>query len=322
MCAPPAPGIITGMIEVRELTKDYGDTRAVNRLSFTARPGVVTGFVGPTGSGKSTTMRIILGLDAPTSGTALVNGQCHATIDRPMNTVGALLDVGALHGGRSAADHLRFLARGNGIGYCRVAEVLEEVGLSAVAGRRIGSFSVGMRQRLGIAGALLGDPGVLVFDDPVNGLDPDGIRWIRDLMRSLAAQGRTVLVSSHHISEMALTADQLLIIGRGELITETSTQELAQRFRRDVFVRTPRRGGLTRVLTDMGATVLAEPGGGLSVTGLDAWRIASAAAVHYIPIQELTPRSGSLEDAYLELTNASVEYRPQAAGHLDRRPAS
>ncbi|MGH4003846.1 MAG: ABC transporter ATP-binding protein [Pseudonocardiaceae bacterium] len=322
MCVRPAPGSIARMIEVRDLTKDYGDKRVVNRLSFTARPGVVTGFIGPTGSGKSTTMRIILGLDAPTSGTALVNGQRPATLDRPMQTVGALLDVGALHGGRSAADHLGSLACSNGIGHRRVAEVLEEVGLSELAANRIDGFSRGMRQRLGIAGALLGDPGVLLFDDPVNGLDPDGIRWVRDLMRSLAAAGRTVLVSGHHLSEMALTADQLLIVGRGELITETSMQELTERSRRDVFVRTPRRGGLTTVLTGMGATVFAEPGGGLSVTGLDAWRIASAAAAAYIPIQELTPRSASLEDAYLELTNASVECRVQSAGHLDRRPAS
>ncbi len=322
MCARPARGTITGMIEVHELTKDYGGKRAVNRLSFTACPGVVTGFLGPTGSGKSTTMRIILGLDDPTSGTALVNGQRHATVDRPMQTVGALVDVGAMHRGRSAADHLQLLARSNGIGRRRVAEVLEEVGLSAMAGKRIGGFSLGMRQRLGIAGALLGDPGVLLFDDPVSGLDSDGIRWVRDLMRSLAAQGRTVLVSSHHLSEMALTADQLLIIGRGELITETSMRELTERSRRDVFVRTPRRSGLTKVLAGMGATVLAEPGGGLSVTGMDAWRIASAAAARHIPIQELTPRSASLEDAYLELTNASVEYRVQSAGHLDRRPAS
>ncbi|MGH3884190.1 MAG: ATP-binding cassette domain-containing protein, partial [Pseudonocardiaceae bacterium] len=207
-------------------------------------------------------------------------------------------------------------------GHRRVAEVLEEVGLSELAANRIDGFSRGMRQRLGIAGALLGDPGVLLFDDPVSGLDADGIRWVRDLMRSLAAAGRTVLVSGHHLSEMALTADQLLIVGRGELITETSMQELTERSRRDVFVRTPRRGGLTTVLTGMGATVFAEPGGGLSVTGLDAWRIASAAAAAYIPIQELTPRSASLEDAYLELTNASVECRVQSAGHLDRRPAS
>ncbi|HEX4099821.1 MAG TPA: ATP-binding cassette domain-containing protein [Pseudonocardiaceae bacterium] len=283
------------MIEVRDLTKDYGDERAVNRLSFTARPGVVTGVLGPNGAGKSTTIRLILGLDAPTSGTALVNGKHCASIDRPMHTVGALLDTSTMHCGRSAADHLRDLAHSNGIGQLRVAEVLDEVGLSAVTEKRIGAFSAGMRQRLGVAGALLGDPGVLLFDEPMNGLDQEGIRWIRGLMRSLAAQGRTVLVTSKHMSEMAQTADKMLVIRRGELITETSTRELLQR---DVFVRSPRTGGLTKVLTGMGATVRAEPGGGLLVTGMDAWRIASAAAAHYIPIQELTPRWGSLEDTW------------------------
>lgn len=297
------------MIEVRELTKNYGDKRALNRLSFTAHPGVVTGLLGPNGSGKSTTMRIILGLTAPTSGTALVNRQRAEIIDRPMHTVGAPLAADAMHDGCSAADHLACLARGNGIGRRRVAEVLEKVGLSPMAGKRIGGFSPGMRQRLGIAGALLGDPGVLVFDEPMHRLDPKGSRWIRDLMRSLAAEGRTVLVSSNQMSEMVGTADQLLVIGRGERIMEISKGELTERCRRDVFVRSPRSGGLTRVLTSMGATVLAEPGGGLSITGMDAWRIASTAAAHYIPIQELTPRSASLEGSYLKLTNAGVEYR-------------
>ncbi|MBV8993832.1 MAG: ATP-binding cassette domain-containing protein [Pseudonocardiales bacterium] len=296
------------MIEVRELTKDYGDQHAVNRLSFTARPGLVTGLLGPNGAGKSTTMRLILGLDPQTAGTVLVNGQRCATIDRPLHTVGALLDAGPAPGECSAVDYLQHLARDNGIGRCRVDKVLDESGLSAVAGGRLGEFSLGMRQRLGIAGALLGDPGVLLFDEAANGLDPDGIKWIRDLMRSLAAQGRTVLVSSPDINEMALTADQLLILERGELITEVATRELTWRLRGDVFVRTPRRGGLTRVLTGMGATVLPEPGGGLSVTGLDAWRIASAAAAYYIPIQELTPRNASLEDFYSNLTTSSSEY--------------
>lgn len=298
MCARLARVSIASMIEVRELTKDYGQERAVNRLSFTAWPGAVTGVLGSNGAGKSTTMRLILGLDAPTSGTALVNGQRCATIDRPMHTVGALLDTSTMSGGRSAAEHLRCLAEGNGIGRLRVAEVLDEVGLSAVTGKRIGDFSAGMRQRLGVASALLGDPGVLLFDEPMNGLDQEGIRWLRGLMRSLAAQGRTVLVTSKHMSEMALTADKMLVIRRGELITETSTRELTERLRRDVFVRSPRTGGLTRVLTGMGAAVRAEPGGGLLVTGLDAWRIASAAAAHYIPIQELTPRYRSLEDTW------------------------
>lgn len=319
MCAHPPRGSISPMIEVRELVKDYQGKRAVNRLSFTARPGVVTGFLGPKGAGKSTTMRIILGMDAPTSGTALVNGQRHTALDRPAHTVGALLDTGAMpdehsvnehsvseHGVNeySAADHLQQLARCNGIGRRRVTEVLDEVGLSDLAGERIGGLSLGMRRRLGVAGALLGDPGVLLFDEPMHGLDSDGTRWIRDLTQTLAAQGRTVLVSGDHMTELAQTADQVLIIRRGELITEASTWTLTNCLRQDVFVRSPRRGGLTRVLVSMGATV-AEEDGGLSVLGLEAWRIAQAAAAHYIPIQELTPRCTSLEDFYQELLNAS-----------------
>lgn len=293
------------MIEVRELIKDYGDTRALNQLSFTAQPGMVTGVVGPTGSGKSTTLRIILGLDAPTSGTALVNGKSHPAIDRPMQAVGALLNAEAIRGECGSADHLRFLARNNGIGRHRVTDVLEEVGLFDVATQRIDDLSLGMRQRLGIATALLGDPGVLLFDEPMRGLDPEGIQWIRDLMQSLADQGRTVLVSSAHLSEMALTADQLLIINRGKLLMEAATGELIERFQRDVLVRSPRRSGLTRLLTGMGATVRTESDGGLSVIGMDSWRIAAVAAEHHIPIQELTPRSGSLEDFYRELTSAN-----------------
>lgn len=306
MCDISSTVSITGVIEVRELIKDYGPKRALNQLSFTAQPGMVTGVVGPTGSGKSTTLRIILGLDAPTSGTALVNGVGHPAIDRPMQAVGALLNAEALEGECGSADHLRFLARNNGIGQRRVTDVLEEVGLSDVATQRIGDLSLDMRQRLGIARALLGDPGVLLFDEPMRGLDPEGIQWIRDLMQSLADQGRTVLVSSAHLSEMAVTADQLLIINRGKLIMEAATGELIERFQRDVLVRSPRRSGLTRVLTSMGATVRTEPDGGLSVIGMDSWRIAAAAAEHHIPIQELTPRSGSLEDFYHELTSANV----------------
>jgi ABC-2 type transport system ATP-binding protein len=306
MCDISSTVSITGVIEVRELIKDYGPKRALNQLSFTAQPGMVTGVVGPTGSGKSTTLRIILGLDAPTSGTALVNGVGHPAIDRPMQAVGALLNAEALEGECGSADHLRFLARNNGIGRHRVTDVLEEVGLSDVATQRIDDLSLGMRQRLGIARALLGDPGVLLFDEPMRGLDPEGIQWIRDLMQSLADQGRTVLVSSAHLSEMAVTADQLLIINRGKLIMEAATGELIERFQRDVLVRSPRRNGLTRVLTSMGATVRTESDGGLSVIGMDSWRIAAAAAEHHIPIQELTPRSGSLEDFYHELTSANV----------------
>jgi ABC-2 type transport system ATP-binding protein len=299
------------MIEVRELSKRYGAVRAVDGLSFEVRPGYVAGFLGPNGAGKSTTMRAILGLDAPSSGTALVNGRRYADIGRPMFEVGALLDANAVHGGRSALNHLRCLARSNGIGTARVVRVLEQVGLAGAAGRRVAALSLGMKQRLGVAAALLGDPGVLLFDEPVNGLDPEGIRWIRDLMRGLAAEGRTVLVSSHLMSEMALTADRVVVIGRGRLIVETSMKDLADRFRRDVLVRTPDQAGLRQALDRAGATV-ADEGGALVVQGLDAAGIADVAARQGIAVHELTPRSASLEDAYLELTEDSVEFRTEA----------
>jgi ABC-2 type transport system ATP-binding protein len=214
------------VIEVNELTKKYRRTVAVDRLSFRVEPGHVTGFLGPNGAGKSTTMRLLLGLGAPDSGEALVNGKRYATFRRPMRQVGALLDANAVHGGRSAVNHLRCLARTNGIGPVRVDEVLDQVGLSAVAHKPVGRFSLGMKQRLGVAGALLGDPEVLMFDEPVNGLDPDGVRWIRELMRSLAAEGRTVLLASHLMSEMALTAEHLVVVGRGKLIAQTTVEEL------------------------------------------------------------------------------------------------
>ncbi|WP_433235818.1 ABC transporter ATP-binding protein [Actinomadura nitritigenes] len=296
------------MIEVRELTKRYGGTVAVDRLSFQVRPGAVTGFLGPNGAGKSTTMRVLLGLDAPSSGAALVNGGPYTALRRPLHEVGALLDAGAVHGGRRAFDHLGWLARSNGIGTRRVAEVLEQVGLAGVARKRVGGFSLGMRQRLGIAAALLGDPGVLMFDEPVNGLDPDGVRWIRELMRALAAEGRTVLVSSHLMSEMELTADRLVVIGRGRLIADTSVRELADRFARGVLVRSPRPEELVGVLAAAGGTVEAEPGGALSVAGLDVTEIGDRAAAHGIPLYEVTPRSASLEEAYMELTAGSTEY--------------
>jgi ABC-2 type transport system ATP-binding protein len=298
------------MIEVRELSKRYGAVRAVDGLSFSVRPGYVTGFLGPNGAGKSTTMRAVLGLDAPSAGTALVNGRRYAEIKRPMFEVGALLDANAVHGGRSALNHLRCLARSNGIGVGRVVHVVEQVGLAGAAGRRISSLSLGMKQRLGVAAALLGDPGVLLFDEPVNGLDPEGIRWIRDLMRGLAAEGRTVLVSSHLMSEMALTADRVVVIGRGRLILETSVRELAERFRRDVLVRTPDAAGLRRALEAAGA-VVAVDGGALAVEGLDAAGIADVAVRSGVAVHELTPRSASLEDAYLELTEDSVEFRAE-----------
>ncbi|WP_229796356.1 ABC transporter ATP-binding protein [Saccharothrix coeruleofusca] len=302
------------MIEVRELTKRYGATKAVDGLSFAVGPGCVTGFLGPNGAGKSTTMRAVLGLDRPTSGEALVGGRRYAEIPRPMHHVGALLDASAAHGGRTAYDHLRVLARSNGIGDKRVVAVLEEVGLAGVARRRVGALSLGMRQRLGVAAALLGDPGVLLFDEPVNGLDPEGIRWIRRLMRSLAAEGRTVLVSSHLMGEMALTADRVVVVGRGKLILEASVRELSDRFRRDVLVRTPRPAELTAALRAAGATVR-EEAGALLVRDLDAPGIADLAAAARLPVHELTPRGASLEEAYLELTDDSVDHR---AGGTDR----
>ncbi|MEU4442221.1 ATP-binding cassette domain-containing protein [Actinosynnema sp. NPDC050801] len=296
------------MIEVRQLTKRYRATRAVDGLSFEVKPGYVAGFLGPNGAGKSTTMRAILGLDRPTSGEALVDGRRYADLRRPMHHVGALIDAGAVHGGRSAYDHLRVLARSNGIKDTRVVATLEQVGLAGVAKRRVGSLSLGMKQRLGVAAALLGDPGVLLFDEPVNGLDPEGIRWIRHLMRGLAREGRTVLVSSHLMSEMALTADRVIVIGRGRLILESSMQDLQEKFRTDVLVRSPTPDALVSVLTAAGASTRSEDGA-LLVQGLDAPEIADLAALNGIRVHELTPRSASLEDAYLELTEESVEYR-------------
>ncbi|MCF6473995.1 ATP-binding cassette domain-containing protein [Nonomuraea sp. MG754425] len=219
------------MIELQHLTKRYGGTLAVDDLSFAVAPGHVTGFLGPNGAGKSTTMRLILGLDAPTSGQALVNGRRYTSFRKPLREVGALLDASAVHGGRSAYNHLLCMARANGIGLKRVVQVLEQVGLASVARKRVGGISLGMKQRLGIASALLGNPGVLMFDEPVNGLDPDGVRWIRDLLRSLAAEGRTILLSSHLMSAMALTAERIVIIGRGRLITEATVAELTARHR-------------------------------------------------------------------------------------------
>jgi ABC-2 type transport system ATP-binding protein len=302
------------VIEVRALTKRYGRTVAVDALSFHVRPGCVTGFLGPNGAGKSTTMRVVLGLDAPTSGEALVNGRRYAALTHPMHEVGALLDANAVHGGRSAFDHLLWLARTNGIGRGRVADTLEQVGLAGVARKRAGGFSLGMKQRLGIAAALLGDPGVLLFDEPVNGLDPEGVRWIRQLLRSLAAAGRTVLVSSHLMSEMELTADRLVIIGRGRLIEDTTVRELADRFQEGVLVRSPRAPELATALESAGAAVAAEPDGGLSVSGLDVARIGDLAAERGIPLHEVTARRASLEDAYLRLTAGSVEYRSGDGG--------
>jgi len=299
------------MIEVIELTKRYGRTVAVDGLSFQVKPGLVTGFLGPNGAGKSTTMRAILALDTPDSGRALVNGGPYAEIKHPMRVVGALLDASSVHPGRSALNHLRALARTNRIGTSTVVSVIERVGLAGVARKNVGGFSLGMKQRLGIAAALLGDPAVLLFDEPVNGLDPEGVRWIRELMRGLAAEGRTVLVSSHLMSEMELTADRLVIIGRGKLIEDTTVRELSDRFQRGVLVRSPRAEDLVTVLSAAGATVTPEAGG-LSVQGLDVPTIGDLAAAKGIALHEVTPRGASLEEAYMRLTADSVEYKAVA----------
>ncbi|MFF0428246.1 ABC transporter ATP-binding protein [Streptomyces sp. NPDC004520] len=296
------------MIEVRELTKRYGATTAVDALTFTVRPGRVTGFLGPNGSGKSTTLRMVLGLHTPTSGSVTVDGRPFADRPRGLRHVGALLDAGDVHGGRTARAHLAVLARSNRIPLSRVDEVLEEVGLAGAAKRRIGGYSLGMRQRLGIAGALLGDPPVLLFDEPLNGLDPEGVKWVRGLFRRLAAEGRTVFVSSHLMTEMEHTADELVVIGRGALIAAESLTEFARRGRRlSVTVGTPDRAGLTALLLREGAEV-EEEAGVLTVTGLPAARIGELALEHRVPLDQLTTRTASLEEAFMELTADSVEY--------------
>jgi ABC-2 type transport system ATP-binding protein len=306
------------VIELIGVTKRFGQVTAVDDLSFTVRPGHVTGFLGPNGAGKTTTMRVILGLDVPDSGAALVDGHGYREIIRPLRHVGALLDATALHGGRTAHDHLLSVARSNGIGRSRVTQVLELTGLSAVAKHRVRGFSLGMKQRLGIGMALLGEPPVLMFDEPVNGLDADGVRWIRLLLRELAGDGHTVLVSSHLMSEIALTADHLIIIGRGRLLADTPTDRLTRSSARaDVLVRSPRADDLAGLLTASGATVTAEDDGGLAVTGLEAPAIADLAAQHAIAVHELAPRQPSLEQAYLDLTGASTDYRAGARATED-----
>ena len=297
------------MIEVRGLTKRYGDTLAVDDLTFEVRPGVVTGFLGPNGAGKSTTMRMILGLDHPTAGQALIAGRTYRMIDEPLRHVGALLEADALHPGRSARNHLRIAARSNGIPMSRVDEILEQVGLASVAGRRVKSYSLGMRQRLGIATALLGDPEVLLFDEPVNGLDVDGVRWVRHLVRDLAAEGRTVLVSSHLLSEMQQTADHLLVIGRGQLIADASTSEvLAGSGVQRVRVRTSDPDALHRCLDRFGADLERLEDGSVLVAGVSTRDIGEAARDAGLVLHELTELPSSLEQAYLQLTADSIEY--------------
>ncbi|WBO61995.1 ABC transporter ATP-binding protein [Streptomyces camelliae] len=304
------------MIEISELTKRYGDKTAVDQLSFTVRPGRVTGFLGPNGAGKTTTLRMILGLDTPTGGTATVSGVPFRGHRRGLRHVGALLDAGHVHGGRTATAHLAALARSNGIPPRRVREVLDEVGLTDAARRRIGGFSLGMKQRLGIATALLGDPPVLLFDEPINGMDPEGVLWVRRLFRRLAAEGRTVFLSSHLMSEMENTADQLVVIGRGRLIAAEPLADFAARGTRlSVVAGSPRAVELAAVLAAAGASV--EPrgpadAGRIAVTGLPADRIGALALEHRIQLTELTTQAASLEEAFMELTADSAEY---LAGH-------
>jgi ABC-2 type transport system ATP-binding protein len=302
------------MIDVQGLTKRYGPDTVVDDLSFTVSPGQVTGFLGPNGAGKSTTMKMILGLATPAQGSATIGGRRYRDLPVPLTEVGALLDAGAVHGSRKAYDHLLALAVSNGIPVRRVDEVLALTGIEGVAGKRAGGFSLGMRQRLGIAAALLGDPRVLIFDEPVNGLDPEGIRWIRDFMRSLAREGRAVLVSSHLMSEMAQTADHLVVIGRGRLIADTSMSEfLRANGEGTVLVRTPEPGAFALQLTAAGATVRERAESSLVVSGMTSYEIGKLAAYHGVALSELTPQQASLEDAFMELTKDSVEYQGATA---------
>jgi ABC-2 type transport system ATP-binding protein len=300
------------MIEARGLVKRYGSTAAVNDLTFTIRPGLVTGFLGPNGAGKTTTMRLILGLDYPSAGTVTVNGQPYAQLASPMHEVGALLDAGAVHGGRTARSHLLCLAQTNGISRRRVDEVLGIVGLSDVAGKRSKGFSLGMRQRLGIAAALLGDPQILMFDEPVNGLDPEGILWIRTLMRSLAAEGRTVFVSSHLMSEMEYTADHLLVIGRGRLIADCGMAEfIARGSGQAVLVRTPQPDVLSRIVAARGGTFSPTAGPEFEIRDLTEDQVSDLAFAHGIRLYHLAATRASLEHAFMELTADSVEYHAE-----------
>jgi ABC-2 type transport system ATP-binding protein len=298
------------MIEVQALSKRYGDTLAVDELSFAVRPGHVTGFLGPNGAGKSTTIRMIVGLDHPTAGTATVDGRRYRDHPAPLLEVGALLEARSLHKGRSARNHLLALAHTHGVPARRVDEVLAMVGLEPVARRRAGGFSLGMAQRLGIAAALLGDPATVLLDEPVNGLDPDGVLWVRTLLKTLAADGRTVLVSSHLMSEMALTADHLVIIGQGRLLADTSMKKLIARVAvGSVLVRSPHATDLRELLVGQGATVTSAEPGVLRVGGLTAEQIADLAVERRMALHELVPQRASLEQAYMKLTRDAVEYR-------------
>jgi ABC-2 type transport system ATP-binding protein len=303
------------VIEVRGLTKRYGAAVAVDGLSFDVAAARVTGFLGPNGAGKSTTMRLITGLDAPTAGTVTVAGRSYRSLRRPMSQVGVMLEAAAIHPGRTARGHLLALAAANAIPRRRVDEVLGLAGLETVAGKRAGGFSLGMSQRLGIAAALLGDPGVLLLDEPVNGLDPDGVAWIRTLLRSLAAQGRAVFVSSHLMSEMAMTADHLIVIDRGRLIADASVNEFVRQGSGAwVQVRSPERDRLAQLLRDSGAAVDFADDGSLVVRGTDAAAVGDLAARHRITVHELVTRQASLEESFMELTRDAAEYQPRSAG--------
>ena len=303
------------MIEAHGLTKRFGDTLAVDQLSFVVRPGKITGFLGPNGAGKTTTMRMILGLDQPTRGSVTVNGKQFRQSRHPMRDVGALLDAKAVHGGRSAYNHLLCLAQTNGLPRQRAGEVLELVGLTGVAGIRSRGFSLGMGQRLGIAAALLGDPAILMFDEPVNGLDPEGILWIRNLMKGLAAEGRTVFVSSHLMTEMQHTADHLLVIGKGRLIADCTVAEFIQRNSvQSVRVRTPEPLALVEAVSQAGGSAVGGEDGAILVQGLTARQVGDVAFDRGLRLHELAPAQASLEDAFMELTAGSVEFRARGAG--------
>jgi ABC-2 type transport system ATP-binding protein len=297
------------VIAAHLLTKDYGDKRAVDGLTFEVQPGIVTGVLGPNGSGKSTTMRLVLGLDRPTAGEVTVNGKPYAEHDAPLREVGALLEARSVHTGRSARNHLRALAQTHGIARARVQELIDLVGLHDVAGKRAGKFSLGMGQRLGIATALLGDPATVMLDEPVNGLDPEGIQWIRALLRGLAAEGRTVFVSSHLMSEMSMTADHLIVIGRGRLIADTSVRAFVAAASKDlVRVRTPDASALLEAIARLDGSVRVEPDGTFEVAGVGAEEIGRAAAAQGIVLFELTPHEASLEEAFMEITRGELEY--------------
>ncbi len=301
------------MIEANGLTKDYGEKRAVDGLTFTVKPGIVTGFLGPNGSGKSTTMRMIIGLDRPTGGTVTVNGKSYRDFPAPLHEVGALLEARAVHTGRSAYYHLLALAQTHGVPKARVTDVIDRVGLHEVARKRVGKFSLGMGQRLGIAAALLADPDILMLDEPANGLDPEGIQWIRNMLKEFASEGRTVFVSSHVMSEMALIADHLIVIGRGRMIADIGVDEFVRGASKNaVRVRSPQMSELAALLAGPDVTVEAGKDDEFEVTGLTAEQVGEIAAAHAIVLHELAPVRASLEEAFMDVTRDEVEFKADA----------